>query len=652
MENYLGAAIGFASGTAFKTSEFDARVRLIEETMEYTAALRKAGTVNPSVEVKSFYTEVCGIVKEKEQFGLFRVAIDIAVAAGNYVLTSRHESHLDAYGYDMVFGATLGAVNAAMKQYVNRASKTLPVLRLYYTRDANKNYVEISPDKAACLDGLKLFSIPNDVNKRTPEQIEAIKKAQELKAYYGFEVEVGLPPWLQPSDWLVDFNAGEAKKQTEVKYNLVFKKLNLFEFIIDWDDYEYHTVSQDDKKWIFTFTVDLGMVGVSLNVLPEEVKKELNNIDPSVVFSISQLYLDLNTSYLMFAPQIDCTEDARAVLQRNFIDRYFTTLKEKNGEAVFGYTITIPDSNGKNFLFKPADFRFWVSPYLKDRSRKELYTLNYIVQCETDKPINLRELTWDWIDAEQYDKEHLTAAMSISNTRICEFALGEYKKLVQNLLYSTAISVSVSGWKMDTRFSISKDDITPVVFDANKSFTYSRAAHDDDWGVVIMGTIDCDFNYDFAATVKHYQSTEGCIMECRVDTKLYLNYDYTYATSRGTIYDKTTYYTLTISVDEYGKLILAPNVATNDNGTSFSMSGWDKFMISGVEDCVQYLTEQFGGFLNRNAAYFNNAFINTYNGNAIWYLPGSGSLIFKQPTFSQNTDLTFDASYAAPKDKE
>jgi hypothetical protein len=567
-------------------------------------------------------------------------------------VNSREDSFLDDYGYDMVFAATLGSINTAMRQYITKVSDdaATKILRVYYTRNAEKKYVEVSPEVTAALNALSLFSIPNVEAQRIPEQIAAIETARREKIYYGFEVELGLPEWVGPSDRIIDFETGETGNHAKVKYNVPFKQLNIFEFIIDWDDYEYHTVLQGENKWVFSFTVDLGLVGVTKDNLPDDIKKIVNNIDPASMFSINQLYLDMNTPYLMSYPQIIITEDAKAVFERNFVDRYFKTLEGHAGNPVFAYTVTLPQGGGKRFLLTPEDFRFWVSPYFvngkPDTSRKYLYTLNYIVQCEKDKPINLREFTWNWVDAEEYGAG-ITGALVISNTQVYKFAADEYIKLIENLLYTTVATVSVYGIKITFSLGIEKDISAKAKFD-KAVYSYEKKTHCSDSGK-LAGTTNIDFNYTLDATLRNYKNPAGeCVLECAVVTKLYLNIDNTFATSAGNIYNMKTSYSLTISVDNQGKLMLSPHVETEDIGADFDMSLWDRFALIGLKDDVEDIQNKFTEKLNENKKLFDKAFENTYNGNSVWYIPGSGSLVFNQPCFSNKTDLTLEAAYAAP----
>lgn len=670
LETIIRLAIDFEGRTAYTVSEYDgqplallmssatlARDRRLGKTTAVEEADEKACGLLEWMELRLLEEQSCTASGDEAEEKQFQLAKQCAYKAQEMVYGSRMDSKLDQYGYDMVFAATIGSIDTVLKEYMDKVSGIVKLQTKYYietTESGKVVYREATQEEFEKLEELDLFSVPQEEEKRTEQQKAALDKAYgELFLAFGFRAAIGLPEDVDV-DRILDFETGETGNHTKVKYYMYFKELSIIQFSTSrLKGYIFSNISQEKSPWAFKYNVDLGMVGVSLDSLPEKIQEKVNNIDPGQIFSISQLFMDLNTTALLDSPSVTgVSPEAKYYLDTYFLGYCVQQIKENGGDVVLGYSVT-PQSepSDKPYLLNPKDFRFYVSPYRENGQpvpeKRKLYTLNYIVICEDKVFPELREITWNWIEEKDY--AYKNGAMAISKSQIYKFAQREYVKLIKKLLCTVKVSITINDpvyfhWKL----GIGKDDSTMPVFENDMTYHYFQSDKDSDTFVPIWGNIE--MKYDLKAKLNNYQTSDNrAILECRVDTVLWLHVNAEGGVSEGTIYDKTTWYTLTINVDEYGKLTLKPSYKEEVHNTTFSISGWSSFCVEGLEDYLEDVKNDFSGYVSDSERYWNNEFYNRYNNNSVWYIPGDGSLIFKQPAFSTNTDLTFDANYATPK---
>lgn len=575
--------------------------------------------------------------------------------AQEITLGQRAQSNLADYGYDMVYSFTLGSINATMKQYIMRmGNDTSPEIRYYVYRldpvTQRAIVTEADAETAAELERLDLFHVPDDPALRTPEQNAAVAQAWSVhKAAYAFRATMGVPEGIKPAqlDNILDFDAGETGNHAKVRYLLYFKEFS----IIQWNfnpftqTPDFSNLRQGTDLWAFSFRVDLGLVGVDDDRIPPEIREKIHNIDPGSMFSIQQLFLDLNTTALQDFPVITgVSEEAMETLSSKFVNVYFKRLREL-GDVIFAYSVKPSSPGHKPYILTPTDFRFFISPYYENgeaSGKKNLYTLNYIVSCGGKMP-SLREFTWNWVDEWQYAK--VNGAMAINRDRILDFAVNEYKTLTDRLLFVPSATMTIDDpISIEIFFSMGKDRETHSSFEEN-TFHYEKTASDSDTFVPLWGNITIKYTLD--ALVRSYQSENGeAMLECRIDTVAWLHVNVEGGISEGNILNETSWYTLKTSVDAYGGLKFTPTVRLKDNGSNFEVSTWSSLITDDFDGLINPIIDLINGYINRNHDFAQGAFIKKYNGNALWVLPGDQSLIFKDPMFSDGADLTFDTNYA------
>lgn len=661
LETYLRLAVNFVGRTAYQVSEYDGKLLNFLVSATHHARNLKRGKITEnenSQKLASFINQTNVIIEEEQDKNEYDIMKQIVQAAEIVAYGGKQESNLGMYSYDMVFAATLGSVNATMKEYIDKASAVSEPQTLYFMERIDGQsvlYEKATEEETRKLEALNLFEISDDPNKRTEKQKENLNLAYELFLSFAFKAVIGFPEGKMVDD-IIDFNTGETGNHTKVKYNLYFREFSIIQFLpTRREGYIFNNYTQDNNLWAFKFTADLSLIGVSLDTLPPEVKEKVNNIDPGQIFSISQLFLDLNEPQLLSLPTIEgLTPATMDVLSSKFVTFYFSYLRKHAGEAIIGYSI-VPKSvsSSKPYLLKPRDFRFYISPYYENSqpvpAKKKLYTLNYIVICEDKTFPELRNITWNWVDEKQY--QFMNGVVSISKGQIYKFAKEQYKLILQNILFNVIAEIKINDpiyiyWYL----GVEKNHSATVEFTDN-TFTYMQKKKDSDYFVPIWGNVE--LSYEVIGTIRNYQTADNkSILECRTDVKSFLHVNAVGGVSEGTVYDMTTWYTLTINVDQYGRLTLIPNIKEEKHNITFKISGWSKAMVCGLDDYLNDLKSDIGGAVTDNKEKWDNEFANRYNNNAAWYLPGDNSLLFKEPTFSNNSDLTFSANYATPTSNE
>lgn len=577
------------------------------------------------------------------------------------VLRSRADSWLENYNYDMVYSITQKALNATMKEYLDAMEQGGKAENRYYVAKQDFSQQgfhteEASGEESAFFDYLNLFDIPARAEERTQEENDRIARADEKALLYAFQGAFGIPEEadLRQIGNIIELIPGQVTASAYVNYNMYFSRLSIIE--LKYNPFKRRTEftkteQMDNAPWVFRFKVNLGLIGVSRSQLPESVANQVNNIDPDSMFSIQQLFLDLNSVRLQDALPIPAvSEDAVSAVNDKFTKVYFQKLRDTADQGTVVFAYVLKPGNGQSdrpYLFKPSDFRFYISPYyengLENPKKGGLYTLNYILACDGRMlPKELKSFTWNWVDEKDAGAVH--GSMAINRQRIYEFAKNQFGEVIRSL--SLTPDVEVSLMKDIFRIGFYHTGTSPNF--QNNSHIYSSEKSDAD-GLHMMEAM---VSYRCASSISSYQSSEDkAMLECRCDITCYLKVQIAGGSSEGYIFNKTIWYTLTIGIDEYGRLLMVPGVRETDNGTTFSVSTFSKIVTFGMaKDAVQFARSALTDRLDTTKSFTEKDFTQRYNNQAMWVLPGNRTFIFKQPRFSWGTDLTFDISYARPQD--
>ncbi len=572
---------------------------------------------------------------------------------------------LSKYGYDMAVGVTQDSMNATMKLFLDKF-KSHEFIRCYVYeinpstgkgQFVSKPFEEIKEEL-----GMNPFDIPDGSNN------EYVQKLYQMKFGFAFRAQMGLPTNFPLSDLpdIIELNKGNSM----VTYNMVCREFQILNLANVFGDITWTNLSQSaqPKPWVFTFLVDLDLRSSdsAFAYLPPEVQQEVKNLCPDSMFSVQQLYLDLNTAGLESAPSIngiDPTSETYIFLTKIFINGYFRKIQEDNqsggnpdGNFLLGYTIK-PSAPGKDPSVIPTDLNFMVSPFVdsagKESKEYELYTLNYLVMTENHKMPVAVPFSWNWVNKDEVSsyngvmavrkdifRVYLNKLLSPTLDSVCLIPRTKIKCTndpFKPLKYSLGMTRDIT----DKSFTLVNDASDKVL-----SFSFSKKDKDKKdfcWGnwsnISLKYTLKSDIYF-----------TGNIIKMVSVGTTYFhLNIDAGVIEGDIVKYRVETDYEL--GVDSYGNLTVSmtpesPNF--KDESEKINPNAWAKFitlgtingLIDSVKDYLQVMKTFFTGHQNQ--------ILGMLNGSRMWVFPGGKTFVFKNVQFSDYQDLVANVTYAEP----
>ncbi len=570
-------------------------------------------------------------------------------------LQASEDSNLSDYGYDMVVATTQAAINATLKEYLYRmeAAEFIVYYKAIVTPVGTVDYVEANYQDLVTLVGMDLFSIPQDATKRTQAQNDALRKAYEEGEFaFAFKAKMGifdleeldkLPP-------IIELIESDVTSIANVKYKMFF---DVFE-IITLDEIRRqfvfsHLEQPKNAPWIFKFHVKLDLKSAEFNSLPEDIQKQIKNMDPYTMFSIQQLYLDLNSTSLQDMPAIEGlspSSEAYFVLCRVFINTYFDQLR-KSGGVIFGYTIAPSEPHyNETVIIKPTDFNFYISAYGADSEKKDLYTLNYIVMTDGHKMPEFKKFTWDWVDAE--DAKNMHGSMAINRTAMAKLISDQLIVSMNGLLTQPKVDIDVNLIKASFKVWFEQYTAAKPGFELQNSgnpiLKYSFSARDEDseyygnWG-----NINVKYNVDSKV------SFEGNKIKCSTRVWAYLHVNIDGGVTEGNVVDYTLTDEFQLYVDEKGKLLFDHKLDKGEDKASIDGSTWAKIItFGGVNDVINSMKKYIKGKVDKYTANYSSQMSKALSNSLCWVFPGGTSFTYKDAKFSKKQDLIVDITYAKP----
>ncbi|MFD0861680.1 hypothetical protein ACFQ1M_05645 [Sungkyunkwania multivorans] len=577
------------------------------------------------------------------------------------------QSNLSAsqYGYDMVVGVTQASINATMKSFLDKYKGHEFVMCYVYQTDPTTNkgsWVSKPFEDIKQEIGGDPFSIPDGA----PSDNALLQKLYQMKFGFAFRASIGLPTEF-PLDKIPNVIVLD-KGNSLVTYNLVCKNFEVLNLTNNFGDITWSNISQSSQSepWVFSFNVnlDLRSSDSAFAYLPKSVQDKVKNLSPGSMFSVQQLYLDLNTAGLDSAPSIsglDPTSDAYIFLTRTFINSYFKDLQKNNqsgdnpdGNFLLGYSIK-PSKPGPTPSIVPTDLNFLVSPYLDSSGNPtkdyDMYTLNYLIMADDHHMPAAVPFGWNWV--EKANEANFNGVMAIKKAAFVDYLNKLFSPQLNSVSFSTSCSIDcVNPVKM--RYNIGMQAATgalkyQVVNDgSSKVLTYSytkssNASKDFCWGN--WGNITFKYTVD-----SEVHLTGNTIQVITTTTAwMHVNVDGGVAEGNFVKYKSTVDYQL--GVDAYGQLKVTlvggkPNV--KDESDDINPGVWGTIVTAGtykgfIKEIKGYLTV-IETFLSN----YNNQILAMLNGSHVWVFPGGKTFVFKNVQFSNNQDLVADVTYAEP----
>lgn len=585
---------------------------------------------------------------------------------------SAKDSHLDSanYEYDLVVGTTQGAINATMKNYLSNLNAD-PFVACY-VYDANvpegaSNYVLTDYNALVQTLGFDPFEIPADTDMSDPR----FAALQAQKFCFGFKATNGIPnykPNTLPDIVVLDQGI------TSVSYNLYAKDFQIINYdpgdaysnASSWDNY-----SQSDypAPWVFKFIVDLDLTESSdaFNQLPQETQDEVKNLCPNDIFSVQQLYLDLNTAQLESTPTITGVEqgtDLYNYLANYFIGTYLNSLHENgNTDAapansyVLNYAIQTEDQSYPNdAVLVPSDLTFLVSPYTKDSSNYSLYTLNWVVMTNGNpmpgtSSASRPAFSWDWVeDGEQSDK---SGVMSIKKEIFVDYVNSLLSDDLQEVCLVPSCSVNAIKVDFDLSFSpTSNKESYSTVSDPGSdgkvlSFSFSATDSDSDDDLLVMYT-SMKVTYSLSSAVYFQGSTIKIVTTATV----YLYMDIEGAKYEGDVCKYTTTAKYILGVDDFGQLSVTEdsnNPVCEDNSDEIDTSWWGTLITFGnMDDIIRDIQSQIKSTIKSYSGGYRASLASLLTSSTAFVFPSTDTFSFAGAAFSDYQDVIADVTYIDP----
>jgi len=565
-------------------------------------------------------------------------------------LTNKH------YGYDMVVAVTQDSVNATMEEWLSKVVEKPFIIGYKFNPDASDPQNPYYPidDWDAFVTGLGFdpFTLPNNTKESDP------KMAKLLQEYFAFafKAEIGLPEFpLDKIPPVISFN----KEGSYVTYNMVNK---VFQVIgIETPTYGeryWLNASQEttNEVWDFQFTVDLDLRADDLNNhfhnLPPATQQEIKNLGENM-FSVQQLFLDLNTAALSNSYQIkglDPTSATYQMLCNVFFEEYFKELG-KDGGVMLGFTVKSNKPFPDNISLIPTDLNFEISAY-KDGDEAttdyDAYTLNYLIMSNANKMPAPVPFSWNWIEKDNLSKE--AGTMAVNRNTFRDFLSSKLSPTLGNLAKKPDCTFSVNLIKatVQTRFN---QNSSPQKFTTKGSgstlLTYSYSSSDKSSDTFVPNWGNWQINYTASCNV----SVSGTVITvlAKVNAHCHLNVDGGVTEGNWASYEITTTYTIGVASD--GRLTVTQNnPSIKDNSQKPDPNWWSKLISVGtIDNCVDGIQSYLKPILEDFGTGFENEIAGMLNGSNGWTFPGGQTYAFTGALFSDYQDLVADLLYATPK---
>ncbi len=569
------------------------------------------------------------------------------------------------YGYDMDVAVTQDSINATLKLFLDKFESHEFIRCYVYEKNPETGkgqYVCKNFDEIVAEVGMNPFDIPDGSDN------EFVQKLYEMKFGFAFRATMGLPTEFPLSDLpdIVELNKGNSM----VTYNLVCREFQILNLANNFGDITWTNISQaqQPQPWVFTFLVDLDLRSSdsAFAYLPEDVKQAVKNLCPDSMFSVQQLYLDLNTAGLESSPRIsgiDPTSETYIYLTKIFINGYFKKIQEDNqsgenpdGNFLLGYTIK-PSAPGSDPSIIPTDLNFLTSPYY-DQSGQEtqnypLYTLNYLVMTENHKMPVAVPFSWNWVDEDMVSSYNGVMAVRKEIFRsylnkLLSPTLDSVCLIPSTKIECTNDPVKCFKYKLGAKEDKTSKSFTLVNDGSDKVLQFSFSKKDSDKKDF------CWFNWS-NIEMKYSLSSDiyftGNIIRMVSVASMYIHLNIDAGVVEGDIvkYKVETDYEL--GVDSYGNLtVFMPEGSPKftDQSEKIDPNWWAKFISLGtidsfIDDVKGYL-EVMKSFLTGH----QNQILHMLTGSKAWVFPGGKTFVFKNVEFSDFQDLTANVTYAEP----
>ena len=568
--------------------------------------------------------------------------------------------------FDLVVGVTQKSVQETMGNFLKKVDRP-PFKQLFVFNGTSAghepSFVPVDFESTKDKLGFDPFTIP-DGTLSTDSRVAALITN---RISLGFMAEFGNPD-VNPSrlpDPIVFDRSG-----SEVTYNMVMKEFKAFELrggvfgpvklkMISQTAFLAKDPSHD--PWHFQFTVDLDMrtdsVRNQFHLLPKKTQDLVKNLGVDI-FSIQQLFLNLNTAHLQnkfpSIPNLDPASSLAILLQRVFLGAYIQTIDASGNGVLLGFTVTTNKLPAREASLVPTDLNIHISSFKNpdgsDTTKFPLYTLNYLVASENRRLPSPVDFGWNWIQESELNK--FDGVIAVRRDVFRDFLQDTLSPELRKICLIPDVDVKIDD-PIKARFSwgVTQCSTAPkyTVLDGSSSgkvLSYSahRRDHDKDvfpfppvWGSISM---DVYSNSDVFFTGNVIKTVSTLRVHARVNILGGI-------TSGNVIFYKTTT-NYELGVDAGGRITVklqGGKPLFEDLSDNIKPDGWSKFVSAGtVKNLIDKLVNSVEGF-KRFLVGFDNAIFRRLNSGADWVFPGGNTFMFKDARFSNNLDLVSHIKY-------
>lgn len=549
------------------------------------------------------------------------------------------------FTYDLVVGTTAEAINQTLKMYLYKTAPA-PKELWYGQTEAGE---EITPmDPIAEIDPFAIAS------GTTPPQA-----LLDSDFVFAIKAGFGLPEGVSPLDVPDILILGTDSQK--VHYNMFF---NTFQICtLDWGrhgSFAWNNYEQPSgSPYIFTYQVDMNFDPTDPNDqfsdLPENVRKQLLNYNTNTMFSVQQLYLDLNNAGLQSMPAISgipSTSKVYIVLQADFINTYWQSMQQA-GKFILGYAVHTNSQPTARTSLQPTSLNFMTVPHYDAdgniSTNHKLYTLNYLMDTNNRKLTVGGPLTWNWVKSDEANSYH--GAMAVRREVFADYLISAMSPYLSHIALTPTTSINLGAFTWSASYSLS---LTP-----NQMFTYESAQGEKIASFSFKKNADSSskfwprkayYNLDSTATASISISGNEITVELAANMKIdFSNGDLGTANVSGRVGGYTNTAIFEVAVDASGKLTVSdkagypkPNNMGPDLQSGF-MAGVDG--VDGLTDNLESRYIKMTTFMNQFASLVES-YLNSTGGK--WIFPGGQTFLFKDAMFSDNQDFVTHITYADP----
>lgn len=570
---------------------------------------------------------------------------------------STRESKLSDYGYDMVVAVTQGSINATLRNYLDHLKKeSQTVCWKTVIKDDSVVFEEANYEEIKQRLGKDLFNIPRDPAKRTEEDNKILRKAYDEEMFaFAFKYQFGYLPQYEGKIIELADETGAYDKQ-QIFYNLHFKEFQIIHLDESHRKLFFQNITQEsDTPFIFKSKVNLSMEKVSESDLPKDIKDKIYNMGGDM-FSIQQLFLDVNTARLQSTP---CVEGLAPEAMKKLVDQFYYKCwleMSKSGKIIFHYAAKGKKQNNISDLI-PTQYDFCINPF-SERKDTQLYTLNYLVMTNNRTMPAIREVNWNWIEKEEYSHAH--GAIAIREDIILQPVLKLFRNQIERLLLQPVVNVTsyVNKFRFN-KLQLKPSGFPDVQYERNKnswSICFEReAVHCGHVGANatenhnLSGSV-CEWKVS-EAHLKYTMKSEFIIDGNKITHKLFLvayleAWQKWWAKDRvgaGNIFlhESTTDFYLAVGSD--GEILVDEKIVSQKNENN-NFKGDKEFdiIVRNIDTLTNNLHDIVSGYQQTFLSALNSALKNF---GSVWILPGHDTFMFKNVLFSEGLDLTAHLTY-------